>query len=136
MQGPLFPFEYTNVCDAFVQILEPISRDDVCGKAHTLHGSERDGRTMTMTSTFTQVKSGSRMSARMRRFGAMLRRFGVAWMRGLHEQRRREAARIIAHERYLATLNRAARLDADARPRIERVRRAPATQPAQDCGTI
>ena len=136
MRGPLFPFEYTNVCDAFVQILEPISRDDVCGKAHTLRGPERDGRTMTMTSTFTQVKSGSRMSARMRRFGAMLRRFGVAWMRGLHEQRRREAARIIAHERYLATLNRAARLDADARPRIERVRRAPATQPAQDCGTI
>ena len=76
------------------------------------------------------------MSDRVRRVGAFLRRSGAIWMRGLHEQRRRQAARIIAHEHYLATLDRAARLGADARPRIERVHRAPATQPAQDCGTI
>lgn len=136
MQGPLFPFEYTNVCDAFVQILEPISRNDVCDKSHTRGGPERDGCTMTLTSTFAQVKSGSGMSARMRRIGAMLGRFGAAWMRGLHEQRRREAARIIAHERYLASFDRTARRDADPRPKIVPLRRAPATQPSQECGTI
>jgi len=136
MQGLLFPFEITNACEAFVQILEPISRDDVCGKTHTHRGPEHDGCTTMMASTFAQVKTVSGMSESARRVGTLLRRFGKAWMRGLHEQRRREAARIIAHERYLGTLDRAARIDADARPRIERVRRAPATQPAQDCGTI
>jgi hypothetical protein len=136
MQGPLFPFGIANAYDAFVQILEPISRDDVCGKTHTRRASEHDGCTTMMASTFGQVKSGSGMSENLRRAGALLRRFGKAWMRGLHEQRRREAARIIAHEHYLAALDRAARLGADARPRIARVHRAPATQPAQDCGTI
>ena len=91
---------------------------------------------MTMISTFPQMKSGNGISARMRRAGAMLRRFGAAWMRGLHEQRRREAARIIAHERYLAGLSQAARIDADPRPKIVPSRRAPATQPSQECGTI
>lgn len=91
---------------------------------------------MTMSSAFAQMKSVSGMSARLRRAGALLRRFGAVWMRGLYEQRRREAARIIAHERYLATLDRAARLGADLRPKIVAVRRAPSTQPSQECGTI
>jgi hypothetical protein len=35
MQGPLFPFQFENVFDAFAPILEPISGDDVCEKSHT-----------------------------------------------------------------------------------------------------
>jgi hypothetical protein len=57
-------------------------------------------------------------------------------LRGLHEQRRREAARVIAHERYLAGLDRATRLDPDMRPKVVPLRRSPAMPPSQECGTI
>ncbi|MGN6570686.1 MAG: hypothetical protein ACTHLO_04650 [Pseudolabrys sp.] len=89
-----------------------------------------------MTSTFEQAKVGRGISARLRRFGRTLRSIGAAYMRGLQEQRRREAALILAHQRYVDSLDRAARFDADARPKIVPLRSAPATQPAQDCGSI
>ncbi len=86
---------------------------------------------MTMLVTFGHVKDGG-ISARARRLGAMVRRCGAALMMGLREQRRREAARVIAHQRYLGGLGCAARLDADMRPKVVRLRPSPATQPSQD----
>jgi hypothetical protein len=90
---------------------------------------------MTMTLMFAQARFGRGLSARMRRAGVMLRRFGAAWMRGLHEQRRREASRIIAHERYLASLDRAVPLEARARPKVVPLCRSPAPRPSRG-GTI
>ena len=61
---------------------------------------------------------------------------GAAYMQGLQEQRRREAARVLAHGRYLASLDNAARFGVDARPKIAPLRRSPATQPANDAGAF
>ncbi len=135
MQGWLFPFEIANASDAFVLLFEPINRDDACDR-RMRERLENDGCKMTMTSTFAQVKVGNGISARMRRVGAFLRRCGAAWLRGMHEQRRREAARVIAHERYLAGLDCATRLDPDVRPKVVPLRRSPVMQPSQECGTI
>ena len=135
MQGPLFPFEIANTCDAFAQILEPIGRDDVWTTRRTFRArDDHDEPEMTRILTFPAAKDDG-MAARARRVGAFLRHCGAAFMIGLHRQRRREAARILAHERYLDGLGRAAWVDADARPKVVALRRSPATQPAQDAGS-
>jgi hypothetical protein len=136
MQGPLFPFEIANTCDAFVQILEPIGRDDGWALKRTPRGRrDEDEPEMTRILTFPAPKGGG-VVARTRRLGAFLRRCGAALLMGLHEQRRREAARLLTHARYIDGLGHAARIDADARPKVVALRRSPATQPAQDAGSV
>jgi len=87
---------------------------------------------MTTLSMFGPAKTGNGLSAQAARVGTLLRRCGAALLTGLHEQRRREAARIIAHERYLSALNRAACLDVATSPRVVPLRRSPATQPSHE----
>jgi hypothetical protein len=113
-------------------VLEPIGRRDASEPVRASRLRYDDGCTMTTLSNFESVKQGT-AAALWRRVGAYLRRYGSFVLRGLHEQRRREAARILAHERYLAGVGGAARLDAvrlDERPKIVPLRRAPATQPS------
>ena len=89
---------------------------------------------MTRILTFPAVKDDS-VGTRARRVGAFLRRCGATLLMGLHEQRRREAARVLAHARYLDGLAHAARFDSDSRPKIVPLRQSPSTQPAQDAGS-
>lgn len=91
---------------------------------------------MTTISTLGQFKAGNGISAQAYRVGAMLRRCGAAFLTALHEQRRREAARIIAHGRYLAALDHAARLGAETLPKVVPLRRSPATQPSQESDPV
>ena len=134
MQGPLFPFEYTNVDDAFVQILEPISGNHEWDNARRCGAREHDGCWMMTTTTYAQARTGRGIYARAYSLGAFLRRCGASLLMGLHEQRRREAARIVAGERYLSGPGGTAWSGADARPKVVPLRRSPATQPSQDCG--
>lgn len=90
---------------------------------------------MTTLVQFDSAKKKSPARAAMRKLLARLRHGGAVLLFGLREQRRREAARIIAHERHLAGLSRVVRPEADAwdrRPKIVPLRKAPAMRPATD----
>lgn len=70
---------------------------------------------MTALPDFGSVKADAR-PARLRRVGAALLRGLRRFVMALHEQRRREAARVIVQLRALDATDRAARLAADPRP--------------------
>ena len=89
---------------------------------------------MTTTVEFESVKGGG-VAAVLRRCIAALRRGGALLLMGMHETRRRQAARIIADPHYLAGFGRPGPIDADrlhARPKVVPLRKAPATQPSSD----
>ena len=89
---------------------------------------------MTTTAEFESVKSGG-IAAIMRRLFAGPRRCGALLLMGMHETRRRQAARIIANPQYLAGFGRLGPIDADwlhARPQVMPLSKAPAAQPSPD----
>lgn len=86
---------------------------------------------MTAVIKFELAKDAN-VPARLHRIVALFARCGARLLAGMHEARRRQAARIIADERYLAGLGGAAHLKGagwDVRPKVVPLRRAPATQP-------